>query len=129
MDTLYLYIYVLDGVLAGQSIPHVHVHILPRRPGDFADNDDVYQELQTHDKKRTGWRTEAEMIEEAKIFRDYLKGWLVRHNLITWKTMEAQIKWKCESQAHGRDKQSSDSFKNIMHNMWWKFGDRNSLYL
>lgn len=65
---------IQNGVLAGQSIPHVHVHILPRRPGDFADNDDVYQELQTHDKKRTGWRTEAEMIEEAKMFRDYLKS-------------------------------------------------------
>ena len=31
-------------------LPHVHVHILPRRPEDFADNDDVYKELQKHDK-------------------------------------------------------------------------------
>jgi bis(5'-adenosyl)-triphosphatase len=37
---------VQDGAAAGQSVPHVHVHILPRSPGDFARNDDVYQELE-----------------------------------------------------------------------------------
>jgi bis(5'-adenosyl)-triphosphatase len=34
-----------DGEEAGQTVPHVHVHILPRRKGDFGRNDDIYDEL------------------------------------------------------------------------------------
>jgi bis(5'-adenosyl)-triphosphatase len=37
---------VQDGRAAGQSVPHVHVHILPRSAGDFERNDDVYHELE-----------------------------------------------------------------------------------
>ena len=37
---------VQDGRSAGQSVPHVHVHILPRSYGDFERNDDVYDELE-----------------------------------------------------------------------------------
>jgi bis(5'-adenosyl)-triphosphatase len=29
-------------------VPHVHVHILPRKPNDFKHNDDVYDELEKH---------------------------------------------------------------------------------
>lgn len=38
---------VQDGAAAGQSVPHVHVHILPRKEGDFTRNDDVYDQLQS----------------------------------------------------------------------------------
>ena len=33
---------IQDGVAAGQTVPHVHIHILPRREGDFLNNDDIY---------------------------------------------------------------------------------------
>ncbi len=36
-----------DGKDAGQSVEHVHVHILPRKPGDFANNDDIYEKVRT----------------------------------------------------------------------------------
>ena len=34
-----------DGPAAGQTVPHVHIHVLPRKPGDFEKNDEVYDEL------------------------------------------------------------------------------------
>ena len=34
-----------DGKDAGQSVEHVHVHILPRKPGDFTNNDDIYEKV------------------------------------------------------------------------------------
>lgn len=48
---------------------HVHVHILPRVPGDFAFNDDIYKELQNHDKVDKGWRNSEEMTEESNSLR------------------------------------------------------------
>ena len=37
---------VQDGAASGQSVPHVHVHILPRSQGDYQTNDHVHNELQ-----------------------------------------------------------------------------------
>lgn len=34
-----------DGAAAGQSVEHVHVHIIPRKQGDFARNDDIYEQV------------------------------------------------------------------------------------
>lgn len=65
---------IQDGPEAGQTIPHVHVHILPRKKGDFEKNDDIYRELQIHDKKEDNkWRTEEEMVEESFRLRKYFQ--------------------------------------------------------
>lgn len=31
-----------DGPQAGQTVPHVHIHIIPRKSGDFEKNDEIY---------------------------------------------------------------------------------------
>ena len=36
---------VQDGAQAGQTVPHVHIHLLPRRVGDFERNDEVYDRV------------------------------------------------------------------------------------
>ena len=65
---------IQDGKEAGQTMEHVHVHVLPRRQGDFERNDDVYTALETHDKQvaASEWRTDEDMAEEAAIYRDLL---------------------------------------------------------
>ena len=40
-----LTIAVQDGEHAGQTVDHVHVHLIPRRLGDFKHNDDIYDQV------------------------------------------------------------------------------------
>nr|XP_022299458.1 nitrilase homolog 1-like [Crassostrea virginica] len=64
---------VQDGPDSGQTVEHVHVHILPRRPLDFAENDDIYRELAHHDKEvqASDLRSEHVMNKEAEELRPY----------------------------------------------------------
>ncbi|XP_060540199.1 bis(5'-adenosyl)-triphosphatase isoform X1 [Pantherophis guttatus] len=87
-----LTISVQDGPEAGQTVKlsskgvkgvlhpafqHVHIHVLPRKPGDFDRNDNIYDELQRHDKEAedspSKWRTEEEMAIEAAILKKYFQ--------------------------------------------------------
>ncbi|OQR80303.1 nitrilase and fragile histidine triad fusion protein NitFhit-like [Tropilaelaps mercedesae] len=61
---------IQDGALAGRSIDHLHVHILPRHKGDFKRDNDVYVELQDHKSKKRV-RSQEEMAEEALRLRKY----------------------------------------------------------
>uniref|UniRef100_A0A914CTR1 Nitrilase and fragile histidine triad fusion protein NitFhit n=1 Tax=Acrobeloides nanus TaxID=290746 RepID=A0A914CTR1_9BILA len=61
---------VQDGPDAGQTVPHVHVHVIPRTPGDFRDNE-IYTVLEGHEDVRKP-RTEEEMKTEADNYRNFL---------------------------------------------------------
>lgn len=38
-----------DGALAGQSVPHVHIHIIPRHAKDYEPLDQIYRDLEKVD--------------------------------------------------------------------------------
>ncbi|XP_020531859.1 bifunctional bis(5'-adenosyl)-triphosphatase/adenylylsulfatase FHIT isoform X2 [Amborella trichopoda] len=40
-----------DGPQAGQTVPHMHVHILPRKGGDFEKNDEIYDAIDMKEKE------------------------------------------------------------------------------
>ncbi|XP_073324914.1 bis(5'-adenosyl)-triphosphatase-like [Pagrus major] len=73
-----LTIAIQDGPEAGQTVKHVHVHVLPRKAGDFERNDSVYDELQKHDQEDedvpSKWRSEEEMAAEASVIRKQLEN-------------------------------------------------------
>jgi len=74
---------VQDGEAAGQTVPHVHVHVLARLPEDFGGrNDEVYERLDQHDKEdkqdkngqqSSDWRTDEAMAEEATRMRAIMR--------------------------------------------------------
>ncbi|KAM3582945.1 hypothetical protein VKS41_004701 [Umbelopsis sp. WA50703] len=70
-----------DGPQAGQTVPHVHIHIIPRKVDDWANNDEIYDELDgkkaatigkvDNDERKP--RTIEEMKEEAERLRPFFE--------------------------------------------------------
>ena len=72
--TASLSIDVQDGPDSGQTVPHVHAHVMPRRAGDFKRNDDIYEEIEKSERidNPTGKnRTLEEMEEEANFLKSF----------------------------------------------------------
>lgn len=84
----FLTLTIQDGPEAGQTVPHVHVHVLPRKSGDFEKNDEIYDVIDESEKeiastlagndkqadkldldKERKPRTPEEMAEEASTLR------------------------------------------------------------
>jgi len=70
---------IQDGPAAGQTVRHVHLHILPRVYGDFPENDEIYHRMETEgrqqmqgthvDEENRPPRSAEEMAREAVQFR------------------------------------------------------------
>lgn len=72
---------IQDGENAGQTVPHMHVHIIPRKKNDFSRNDEIYERLESSgihkiDNEERRPRSFEEMAEEAKEYRDYFAEFL-----------------------------------------------------
>lgn len=64
---------VQDGEFAGQTVKHVHCHVMPRNEGDFLNNDEIYKKLNDHDKAPADPRRRLQdMIDEAQIYKKLL---------------------------------------------------------
>jgi len=64
---------IQDGVDAGQTVKHIHVHILPRQPMDFGTNDDIYRKIEGHEKDESiEWRKDSDMMNETNSIRHHI---------------------------------------------------------
>lgn len=62
---------VQDGEDAGQTVKHVHCHVMPRHKGDFDHNDMIYTALNRHDQDESLQRRNLdEMVKEAQWYRE-----------------------------------------------------------
>lgn len=62
---------IQDGKDSGQTVPHVHIHIIPRRPNDFQPNDLIYDIIEgrakpVHNEELPWTSTSTQLISSQK---------------------------------------------------------------
>ncbi|EEC68750.1 hypothetical protein OsI_37269 [Oryza sativa Indica Group] len=69
---------IQDGPEAGQTVSHVHIHVIPRKKGDFEKNDEIYDAIDVKERElkekldldiERKDRTMEEMAHEANEYR------------------------------------------------------------
>jgi bis(5'-adenosyl)-triphosphatase len=76
-DASSLNIAIQDGVDAGQSVPHVHAHIIPRKKNDLEEKggtDAIYEMMESEDANLGKQLKDKERSATAELSEDDKKG-------------------------------------------------------
>lgn len=110
-----LNIAIQDGVDAGQSVPHVHAHIIPRKKDDLEEKggtDAIYGMMESEDADLSKQLADREKAAKAHLAGEEKKG---RFPAVdndsrkprTDQEMQEEAEWLAEEMARdGRDEQS-----------------------
>ena len=106
---------VQDGVEAGQSVPHVHVHLIPRRRSDVA-SDEIYERMDgkegnlgTAYEEMQRRRREREEMLEKQTEREFKEDWQRSNRTEGEMRKEAEwFRWEMERQGEVKDRKDDD---------------------
>jgi bis(5'-adenosyl)-triphosphatase len=110
-----LNIAIQDGVDAGQSVPHVHAHIIPRKRDDLAEKggtDAIYGMMESEDADLSKQLADKERAARAHLSGDEKKGRFPAVDNDSRKPrsdeeMQKEAEWLAEEMARdGQDQQN-----------------------
>lgn len=94
---------VQDGVEAGQSVNHVHVHIIPRRRGDCEEGkgDEIYERMDGHEGNiGSAWEEFQDLQENRKkreqILQDRTRGGIGKDDAERVNRTEEEMKMEAD---------------------------------